>query len=230
MNYFGILIDFLRDRPTFLEEIQKGIKLERKIFAFLICNSIFFAIYGGIIGSFHPSGLQILSSAVKLPALYLLTSAICLPTLYFFDIISSSKFKFSQYVTLILAALSLVSVMLFGFAPIALFFRISGSDYNFFMLLNLVILAIAGIIGINFFYRAILSLPLPNQEIVSSRKLVIRSWMFLYGFVGSQLGWTLRPFFGDPDSKFSLFRPLESNFYLQVLKIISNLLGFQQNF
>lgn len=44
-----------------------------------MCSSIFFALYGAIIGSTH-GGLQIISSALKLPALYLLTLLICLPT------------------------------------------------------------------------------------------------------------------------------------------------------
>jgi hypothetical protein len=43
-------------------------------------------------------------------------------------------------------------------------------------------------------------------------------WLGLYGFVGTQLSWTLRPFFGDPDKVFTVFRPIESNFYLGVLE------------
>jgi hypothetical protein len=45
----------------------------------------------------------------------------------------------------------------------------------------------------------------------------------LYGFVGTQLGWTLRPFFGDPDRPFVIFRAIEGNFYLGVIEAIVRL-------
>ncbi|NJK49803.1 actin-binding WH2 domain-containing protein [Candidatus Gracilibacteria bacterium] len=225
MNYFAILISFLRDRTLFLEEIQKGIKLEEKIFALLICNSVFFAIYGSIIGSSH-SWMQLLSSGIKLPALYLLTLIICLPTLFFFDIISGSKFNFLQYFALLLSSMSVISVMLFGFAPIALFFRLSTNDYYFFQLLNIIIFTITGVIGVNFFYQSVLKIPAKDDELPKFRKNVIRSWLVLYGFVGSQLGWTLRPFFGSPDEPFAIFRKIESNFYLHSLQVIGKILGF----
>ena len=223
MKYFAILTNFLRDRSQFLDEISKGIRLEKKIIALLICSSTFFAIYGAIMGSFA-GGLQIPASAIKLPALYLLTLIICLPTLYFFDIISGSKRTFPQYLALLLAAMSIISVMLFGFAPITLFFRISINDYVFFSLLNIVILAITGFIGINFFYQAMQSFSDQDAEQVKYRTSVIKGWLILYGFVGSQLGWTLRPFFGEPSQPFQLFRNLESNFYLQVLNLIGRAL------
>jgi hypothetical protein len=37
----------------------------------------------------------------------------------------------------------------------------------------------------------------------------------LYGFVGTQLGWTLRPFFGTGNT-FELFRPREGSFFTAV--------------
>lgn len=227
MNHFAILINFLRNRVQFLKEINEGIRLETKIFSLLICSSIFLAIYGAIIGS-SQSWLQMFSSAIKLPALYLLTLIICVPTLYFFDIVSGSKFNLLQYIALLLASLSMISVMLFGFAPVSLFFRISSNDYFFFQLLNIIIFAITGFIGINFFYHAIIGIPFQNDEIPKNRKGIIQGWLLLYAFVGSQLGWTLRPFFGTPGQPFALFRDIESNFYIQVIKIIGRVLGFNQ--
>jgi hypothetical protein len=224
---FNILMQLLRDRISFLNEIDERKQLDRKIISLLFCSSLFFALYGAIIGSIH-GWLQMLSSAFKLPALYLITLLICLPTLYFLDIIFGSKKTFSQYVTLLLASMSLISVMLFGFAPISLFFRLSINDYDFFLLLNVVILAITGVIGVKFFYEGMLSL-IPNDdtnsESAKNRRKLIKFWLILYGFVGSQLGWTLRPFFGTPDQPFSLYREIESNFYVQVMRIIGNVLG-----
>ena len=221
---FDILMQLLRDRDLFLSEIEQNKKLDLKIVSLLFYSSVFFAIYGAIIGSSY-GGLQILSSAFKLPALYLLTLFICLPTLYFFDVIFGSKRFFNQYVTLLLASMSMISVMLLGFAPVTLFFRLSMSDYEFFQLLNIVVLALTGFIGIKFFHKAMVALIDPESESAKNRHNLIKAWLFLYGFVGSQLGWTLRPFFGSPGQPLALFREIESNFYIEVLKIIGNVLG-----
>ncbi len=82
MAAFEVLMQLLRDRPAFLTEIEQQKNLDKKIVALLFCSSIFLALYGAIIGSTN-GALQMVSSAFKLPALYLLTLIICLPTLYF---------------------------------------------------------------------------------------------------------------------------------------------------
>jgi hypothetical protein len=43
------------------------------------------------------------------------------------------------------------------------------------------------------------------------RKL-FRVWMVVFGMVGTQMAWVLRPFIGNPGMGFSLFRPRESSF------------------
>ena len=221
---FVILMQLLSDRELFLSEIEQKKKLDLKIVSLLFYSSLFLALYGAIIGSSH-GGLQILSSALKLPALYLLTLLICLPTLYFFDVIFGSKSSFNQYVTLLFASMSMISVMLFGFAPVTLFFRLSMNDYEFFLLLNIIVLGLTGFIGIKFFHKAMKSLINQEAELSKNRHKLIRAWLLLYGFVGSQLGWTLRPFFGTHGQPFALFREIESNFYVEVLRLISNFLG-----
>jgi hypothetical protein len=50
-------------------------------------------------------------------------------------------------------------------------------------------------------------------------------WMLLFGFVGTQLAWTLRPFFGSPGEPFEIFRSIEGTFYSDVLRTIGHLLG-----
>jgi len=230
MNHFSVLIDLLRDRNNFLDEIRHGAKLESKIFALLISSSIFFAIYGAIIGSSN-SWLQALTSAVKLPALYLITLIICLPTLYFFDILFGSKLDFRQYFALLLTTIGIISVLLFGFAPVTLFFLISIPGYEFFLLLNVFILALTGFIGVRLFYQGMRSLTSPVHENQPSenqqRTRLLQFWLVLYGLVGSQLGWTLRPFFGAPGEPFQLFRSeIESNFYAQIWIILTRLLGY----
>ncbi|MEM8674269.1 MAG: actin-binding WH2 domain-containing protein [Cyanobacteria bacterium P01_G01_bin.67] len=225
---FEVLMQLLRDRNGFLAEIENNKYLDKKIISLLVSSSIFLALYGAIIGSTH-GGLQIVSSTFKLPALYLLTLVICLPTLYFTDVVLGSQKTFGQYVTLLLASMAMMSVMLFGFAPVTLFFRLSIDDYWFFLLLNIIVLGFTGVVGIRFFYKSMMSLIAKEQlgKAAVNRHKLITGWLFLYGFVGSQLGWTLRPFVGTPDQPFALFREIESNFYIQVVYIIAKVLGIQ---
>ena len=48
-------------------------------------------------------------------------------------------------------------------------------------------------------------------------------WILLFGFVGTQLAWTLRPFFGSPDKPFSLYRQLDGNFYAEIFRALAHL-------
>ncbi len=226
IKYFAVLIGFLRDRQGFLEEIRQGTRLPNKIISLLVCSSLFIAAYGAIIGAYH-SWMQALSSAIKLPALYLVTLLICIPTLFFANIIFGSKRSFAQHLALVLTAVSVTSVLLFSFAPITLFFLITTNNYQFLILLNVLIFAITGFIGVSSLYQATSLVLEQDNEGSKTRQKILQFWLFLYAFVGSQLGWTLRPFFGTPGSIFELFREREGNFYLSVIKSLSYLFGFR---
>jgi hypothetical protein len=54
-------------------------------------------------------------------------------------------------------------------------------------------------------------------------KGVFRIWVVVFGLVGAQMGWILRPFVGDPHLPFRLFRPRVSNFFLDVIDKIKHL-------
>ncbi|MBG1271841.1 actin-binding WH2 domain-containing protein [Nostoc sp. WHI] len=226
IKYFAVLVGFLRDRQGFLEEIRQGTRLPTKIISLLVCSSLFLAAYGAIIGAYH-SWMQALSSAIKLPALYLITLLICIPTLFFANIIFGSKRTFGQHLALVLTAVSITSVLLFSFAPITLFFLITTNNYQFLILLNVFVFALTGFIGVSSLYQATSLVLEQDNEGSKTRQKILQFWLFLYAFVGSQLGWTLRPFFGTPGSVFELFREREGNFYLSVIKSISYLLGIR---
>ena len=54
-------------------------------------------------------------------------------------------------------------------------------------------------------------------------KAVFRCWVIVFGLVGAQMGWVLRPFVGNPNQPFEWFRPRESNFLQAVLQTIWSL-------
>lgn len=55
--------------------------------------------------------------------------------------------------------------------------------------------------------------PLPDLR--ESRN-IFRIWVLIYGLVGAQTGWLLRPFIGSPHLEFSWFRNREGNFFHSV--------------
>lgn len=227
MNHFSELIRLLRDRKQFLDEVRSQTKLETKIASLLVASSAFFAVYGAIVGAYG-GGFQIVSGAIKLPALYLVTLVICLPTLYFFDILSGSKLNFKQYATMALTAVSVISVLLFAFAPVILFFLISIKDYVFFLLLNVFVMGITGTIGVRLFYKGMRDMTASGEGVgKKSRRYLLQGWVLLYGLVGSQLGWTLRPFLGVEGEPFQVFRPeIDGNFYGQVIRAVGTMIGW----
>jgi hypothetical protein len=64
---------------------------------------------------------------------------------------------------------------------------------------------------------------IPGQE---TRTKLLQFWLFLYAFVGTQMAWTLRPFFGSPGEEFQIFRQIEGNFYLNLIYLILRIFGW----
>lgn len=54
-------------------------------------------------------------------------------------------------------------------------------------------------------------------------RTVFKVWVLIFGLVGAQMGWVLRPFIGDPRLRFSWFRERESNFFEAVFDSIRQL-------
>ena len=65
--------------------------------------------------------------------------------------------------------------------------------------------------------------PLEGQVLHDHVKTVFRCWVFLFGLVGAQMGWVLRPFLGNPRIPFAWFRPRESNFFQAVYEAFASL-------
>jgi len=227
VNNLAIIETVLRNRHRFFIEIREGVELGSKMRAMLISGIAFFALYGAVMGSTH-SLWQALSSAVKLPLLFLATLVVCSPTLYFFNLIFGSNQSLAQNFTLILTAITVTAVLLLSFAPILLFFLLTTSNYQFFKLLNVGVFTITGIVGVVFLSQGmrIVSVSASGTEGARARRNVVRLWILIYAFVGSQMAWTLRPFIGAPSMQFELFRQLGGNFYANIFASIGEILGF----
>lgn len=224
MNDLGVIETILRNRTLFFEEIRDGVGLRQKMRAMLISSLAFMALYGAVLGSTH-SLWQALSSAVKLPVLFLASLFICAPTLYFFNVLFGARQSLTQNVALIMTAITVTAVLLLSFAPITLFFLLTTSQYQFFKLLNVGIFTISGIMGVTFLSQG-MRIVAAESGGDHARRRVLQLWILLYGFVGSQLAWTIRPFIGAPSIEFELFRQLGGNFYTNIFASLGEILGF----
>ena len=241
-----IIERFLRDREGVWQQIKQEYRLNALIGQMLRSSVIALVGYGAVMGAGASSPLlQAGTSALKLPILFLLTLAICLPTLYLFNLLCGGRLSARQALALALAAITVSSALTLAFAPISIFFLITAKSYPFYQLLNVSILTLTGVVGLQFLVSGVHSMnrldpaehippavdsvhessdterppafnPFTHRRSVNLTLLYI--WLMLYGFVGTQLGWTLRPFFGDPNEAFILFRSIDGNFYLGVIE------------
>lgn len=225
MKDLAVIETILRNRYHFFVEIRDGIGLQGKMRAMLVSSVLCLALYGAVLGSTH-SLWQALSSAAKLPILFLATLVVCAPTLYFFNVLFGSNQSLTQNVALILTAITVTGVFMLSFTPILLFFLLTTSGYQFFKLLNVAICAITGFTGVLFLSQGMAVIAAAGKEGARARRNVVRLWVLIYGFVGSQMAWTLRPLIGAPSMKFELFRQLGGNFYGNVLVSLGEMLGF----
>ncbi|MFI7660155.1 hypothetical protein ACIBTW_14855 [Micromonospora parva] len=317
----------LRDREGIWQQIVAERDLNGLTGRMLTSSAIALACYGAVLGFFH-SPLMALTSALKLPLLFLVTLAICLPTLYLFNLVFGARLSVRQSLALVMVAITVTSMLAVAFAPISLFFLITANDYGFFKLLNVAILTLSALVGLRFLTGGMqvlndhgllapeastakateqVTAPAPAQAVpaavpagatpvgtppagqdaaavaVPAGAAVAEStsngavttapapaqvpaqltgqpagasfppgyppqrpwdnapirrgeptqrpasmtllyiWILLFGFVGTQLAWTLRPFFGDPGQDFAFFRSIDGNFYAEILRTIANL-------
>jgi hypothetical protein len=292
-NASGLLVieRILRDRRGIWQQVVDDRDLTRLTGQMLVSSVVALACYGAVLGSFH-SVLMALTSAVKLPLLFLVTLAICLPTLYLFNLVFGARLSVRQSLALVMVALTVTAMLALAFAPISLFFLITAPDYGFFKLLNVAILGLSALVGLRFLTggmrvlnengllapapstaeespipvspapalpvggaaavqapavpngaggAAVLTQPAvqvppgytlqpvrqpapqPVRQSAPPSMTLLYVWILLFGFVGTQLAWTLRPFFGSPGMKFSLYRDIDGNFYGEIIRTLSHL-------
>jgi hypothetical protein len=206
----------LRHRERYFTNIFENKDVPRQMFLLLmiiVCLSAFHGFVMGTLGALP----QMLSSAVKVPLLYLLTLVVCYPVLYVVNVIMGSRLSFSQTLALILLAVAMNAILLASCAPIVLFFRITGAKYDFLKLLHVLIFAFSGVWAMLALWRGLLAMCETSNLYPRQAVRILKIWIIVFAFVGSQMAWSLRPFVGSPDFEFQLFRKgQEGNFYQAV--------------
>lgn len=206
---FTIVERVLRNRTAYFAEISRGEALQDKIADLMIVVAASLAIFGFVAGLSGHNIFQAVLAAVKMPVVFLASGVICLPTLYYFSVLFGSRLRFLQTITLILTAQAVAAVLALGTAPISLLFLISGAELPFLVVLNVGMLALSAALGLIFLVQGALYLQEtePPDKVTffgwagmlvkgTFRSGVLVAWTVVYGLVGTQLSYTLRPFFG----------------------------------
>jgi hypothetical protein len=230
LSGFMIVERILRARTAYFAEIGQSEDLPDKILHLLILIALGFGAFGGVAALTGRALGPSLFGIVKLPALFLASGMICLPTLYYFSVLFGSRLRFLQMITLILTSQAVAAVLTLGVTPISLLFLLSGSDANFLVLLNIGALGLCAALGLIFLVQGALfaneTEPPERMTFIGwvklflrggVRSLVLLGWLLLYGLIGVQLSYALRPFFGVP---------LEGNdFFSSIFYAATRLLG-----
>ena len=203
------------------DDLIELIELRRKLARLAICATVSASLYGATMGFFH-SGLQAAASAVKTPMLFLLTLLICLPTLHFVGLLFGSRVRFGQTVIVLMTGVCQTSILLGAFAPISLFFLLSRSEYPFLLIMHVVIFAFCGAAGLASVYKNFeyirKSVGTANDKLFAHH--LLKLWMLLYMFVGTQMAYNLAPFI-NRQGPVTMFNQLGGNFYTYIWDILT---------
>jgi hypothetical protein len=226
----GLLDQILRQRDALFEEVFEARSVASRIRSFLLVIVTLTALYGLTMGMaalvVDPGRglLQMMASAVKLPLLYLLSVGVCFPVLFIVLVLMGARLTFSQTLALILLALTLNAVLLTSCAPMVVFFVLTGSNYHFIKLLHVAIFAFSGFWGMLALWQGLSAMCEKSDLYPRQAIRILQVWVLVFGFVGSQTAWSLRPFVGSPGMSFQIFREAQAgNFYEAVWTSVVNL-------
>lgn len=196
-------------------------ELRRKLVRLGVYAIVSTALYGTTMGAYH-SFTQAAVSAVKVPALFLLTLVICLPTLHFVGLLFGSPVRFGQSLAVLMTGICQTSILLGAFAPISLFFLASRSEYSFLLIMHVVIFAFCGFAGLASVYKnfEFIRTAVSERYAPGFAGHLLKAWMLLYMFVGTQMAYNLAPFINRPGRPVSVFNQLNGNFYSYLWDVI----------
>jgi hypothetical protein len=182
--------------------------------SFLVLCGLF---YGAVMGAFDARTLQVIYSAVKVPLLLLATLALSLPSFFVVNTLMGLRSDFGPALRAIVASQAVLTIVLAALAPLTVLWYASSAHYRAAILFNATMFAVASL-------SAQMALARGYRPLISANpkhRWLLRAWIFIYAFVGIQMGWTLRPFIGSPDSPVTFFRGGElENAYVVVARMI----------
>lgn len=214
----------LSNRDEFLQRVTSEESAFSRVLNQFIMLCVLSFFYGVAMGAYH-SVTQALASGVKMIVLFTLVLVVCFPAFFIIQYILGSKLKFAQMVSIILSGFVLTAAIMISFTPIVIFFLLTGGNYYFLQLLHIGIVVLSGVFGMKTIVDA-LKYSCEKKSIYPQMGVVVfRFWVVIMAIVGIQLAWNLRPFLGDRNQPFELFRKYEGNFYAALIYSANQLLN-----
>ena len=219
------LDQLLRGEHTRREELEQG-RVNLPAGRLLLLGLLLGAVYGACMGLFSATSGQgdvwrrLVAPAVKLPLLFFLTLLVTFPSLYVFAALANSRLRARETLRLLLAAITVMLGVLASFAPVTVFFTLSTDSYRFLLFLSVVFAAVAGFVGLAFLNRAIghVFRENPHEPAAAGEaraRRIFRVWLVLFGIVGAQMAWILKPFVGNPALGFEWVRPSRASHFFE---------------
>ena len=216
-----------QDKDNFFEKLTSDENTLSKVAnQYLLLNVCSF-IYGVVMGSYN-GFRQAISSGIKVPILLTLALLVCFPAFFVIQHVLGSRLGFWQMFKIILCGFVMVALVMVSFAPVVIFFLITGDNYSFLKLLHVAIFGLSGFFGVKTILDALRFSCEKKNVYPKIGVVVFRFWILILAFVGMQLAWNLRPFIGSRELPFELFRKREGNFYLAVIRAAGDLVTSEE--
>ncbi len=150
--------------------------------------------YGAVMGSFGGRIEQVAYSAIKVPILLLATTLLATPSFFVLNTLAGLRGDFGSAFRAVLGTQAAIAIVLAVLAPYTAVWYLASSDYYQASTFNAAMFAVASFTAqwqLRHRYREL--------EARNPRHAILRRvWVYFYAFVGIQMGWSLRPFIGDP--------------------------------
>lgn len=207
------LIDgLLRDRRAALDAMEDPAKTGHSARTLVITIMLGTGVLGATLGMYR-GGIQILYAGIKLPLMILLTAGICAPAFSALKAALYGQTHIKRDVLVVLGSLALASLLAAACAPVLMLAMTLDVSYHRLILLTVACCGVAGLGGLTFFFAA-----LRRWSQGRHRALALALFM-VFGAVGSQMTWTLRPFLVRPRTvEVPFVRAIEGSFIQAVFE------------
>lgn len=189
--------------------------------------------YGFTVGLWRGSEMA-LYVALKTPALLFLTLLITGFLNGILGILLGTGITFRQSLLCQLLAFSLSSIVLASLSPVTFFLALeappadsaqAATSHSLYLLTHTALIGMAGFLAAARLFGLICELT-PHA---SAARITLLSWLASNAFVGAQLSFLLRPFFGSPSLEVAFLRsdPFNGTFYESVWHALTRLTGVE---
>lgn len=236
-SMFGLIELLLKDRPGLYRQIHEQRDLQQMLPGLLLITLLSTSIVGAILGT-YTGGWQIVYVSFKLPLLMLLTLAVCFSSFWVWGQYFQTSMTGNQVATLALSSIATTSLLLLGLCPLLWLvmgdgvtpthsLSIQEFHYHRAILILCATFGIAAVGGLRVLVKGVTTIVSQTGSIAKGRWMAM-TWVAMYGFVGLQMSWILRPYLFHPWANgrpLTFLRGIEGSVYVSILKTLGHFLG-----